>query len=353
MQELLGRLSSLDPEASLSLRVIACFDELIVGNVNTRALLGAAAALAGCNAGFRQDHPPRTLCVTPAGEVCATSHAGEGAGAEAIEGLTVWLERSGPAHANDAIILERLALAVRIRRAPDRQNLDNRREIVVLMDGTAEEDDRRQAAAHLGLSSQQRYRVVVTPLFASWGNHPTVPEDVVPTPYGLLHAMVLPHDTERVEASPSGMGIAARAEDLHRSFRTAIVALRLCDPPGTPSVNADEYGGLIELLANTSTDGDLRDVQSLDEVMAQSWGAGTVDALIRSGSVRQAARLGGVHHSTMQARLDSIVEVLGFDPLDGLGRTRLGIAYLVWRLRHSRVLELPGPARPAASRSSA
>ena len=45
----------------------------------------------------------------------------------------------------------------------------------------------------------------------------------------------------------------------------------------------------------------------------------------------------------MQAR-DTIAEMVGFDPLDGLGRTRLGIAYLVWRLRNSRVLELPAPS---------
>ena len=51
MQELLGRIARLDPSASLGLRVIACFDELVVGNVNTRALLSAAASLAGCVAG--------------------------------------------------------------------------------------------------------------------------------------------------------------------------------------------------------------------------------------------------------------------------------------------------------------
>ena len=36
MQELLGRIAALDPEASLGIRIIACFDELIAGNVNTR-----------------------------------------------------------------------------------------------------------------------------------------------------------------------------------------------------------------------------------------------------------------------------------------------------------------------------
>ena len=37
------------------------------------------------------------------------------------------------------------------------------------------------------------------------------------------------------------------------------------------------------------------------------------------------------------------LEVLGVDPFDGLGRTRLGIAHLGWRLRHARVLDLPPP----------
>ena len=33
MQELLGRIAALDPDASLGIRVIACFDELILGDV--------------------------------------------------------------------------------------------------------------------------------------------------------------------------------------------------------------------------------------------------------------------------------------------------------------------------------
>ena len=44
MQELLGRIANLDPQASLGLRVITCFDELMVGEVNSRALAAAAAA---------------------------------------------------------------------------------------------------------------------------------------------------------------------------------------------------------------------------------------------------------------------------------------------------------------------
>lgn len=122
-----------------------------------------------------------------------------------------------------------------------------------------------------------------------------------------------------------------------------MVALRLCAPPEVSSIVADEYGGLVSILADAPADQHLPDVDLLDEVMVHSWASRTLDALIRAGSVRQAARLAGVHHSTMQTRIDSIAELLGFDPFDGLGRTRLGIAYLVWRLRNSRVLDLPAP----------
>lgn len=339
VQELLGRLAALDPSASLGLRVIACFDELVVGNVNTRGLLSAAASLTGCVAGFRQDHPPRTLRIGPGGEPVAGGGRGVSLSAD---GLTVWLERTGEPHANDAIVLERLALAVRIRHSRARQGLDNRRDLPTLLDGAAPVDDRRAAAGRLGLAASGTYRVVAAPLFATWGGHPTGPEDVVGTPFGPLHALVVPGGT-RLDACPAGIGPAAGVDELHRSFRTAVVALRLCAPPDTPSVDADSYGALIGLLTDLPADAVLPDVDLLDAITAQPWGPATLDALVRAGSVRQAARLGGVHHSTMTTRVEAVAAALGFDPLDGIGRSRLGIAYLVWRLRHSTVLDLPTP----------
>ena len=97
MQELLGRIARLDPSASLGLRVIACFDELVVGNVNTRALLSAAASLAGCAAGFHQDQPVRSLRVNPRGEVLRDPTAPVPGTATTADGLSVWLERVGDA----------------------------------------------------------------------------------------------------------------------------------------------------------------------------------------------------------------------------------------------------------------
>lgn len=344
MQELLGKIAALDPEASLGLRVIACFDELIIGNVNTRALLSAAASLAGCNAGYAQEHPRRVVRVTPKGELASSDGAEPGGLVHQADGLTVWLEREGPKHANDDMILERLALSVRIRCGQGRQDLDNRRDLGVLLDGAVPVDERQLAATRLGVSTTGTHRVVAAPLFALWGGaRPSGPEDVVPTSLGSLHAVVVPSDCTTVSATPAGIGIACDVEHLPHSFRTALVALRLCSLPDTPLVNADEYAGLIGLLADAPSDAHMPDVDLLDDVMTHAWACPTLDALIRAGSLRQAARLGGVHHSTMQQRVDVIAGMMGFDPIDGLGRTRLGIAYLVWRLRHSRVLDLPAP----------
>ena len=360
MQELLGRISALDPAASLTLRIVACFDELIIGNVNTRGLLAASASMAGCTVGFLQERQARIIRVTPKGSFCSDEVDGpSGHVLHATNGLTVWLEREGEdivrppghctVHVNDDMILERLALALGIRYGQAVQARDNRRDLPILLDASAGLDDRHEAATRLNLGSTQSYRVVAAPLFAVWGTHPSGPEDVVATAFGTLHTVVMVSDCAQVEANPSGIGLATQLDQLPRSFRTAVAALRLCTPPAVTSVAADEYGGLIGLLADTPSDAYNPDIDLLESVMTHPWGCSTLDALTRSGSLRQAARLAGVHHSTMQSRLDTIVGVIGFDPLDGLGHTRLGIAYLLWRLRHSRVLDLPPPTGLAAA----
>ncbi len=350
MQELLGRITRLDPQASQALRVIACFDELSIGGVNTRGLLAAAASLSGCVAGFASERPPRCMRVTPRGELAADGTTSERISADAGGGMTVWLERDGEPEANDTIILERLALTVRLRHSRGPRDIDARRHLGVLVDHEVPVEERHLASAALGLIPGTHYRVAAAPLFAIWTEHPSAPEDVVATRYGPMHVLVLPAGTETVMAGPCGIGVATAVDQLHHSFRTALLALRLCDPPSTPVVNADEYAGLIDLLADARIDTHQPDVELVDRVAEHPWGLPTLDVVIRSTSARQAARLAGVHHSTMQTRVDALIADLGFDPSDGYGRVRAGIAYLSWRLRRSRVLELPASERPTTRR---
>lgn len=339
MQELLARLTALDPGAGMTLRVIACFDELVRGGVNAHALLSAGASMGGVVAGFSDERTGRALRVGPDGQARPSD---EDPSADRViedgDGLAVWLEKPGPLGLNDAMILERMALAV--GSSFGRNPPDGRRGLSAALDPDVPAPARAQLLAALGLRSTDRHRVVCLPLFASWRRPRQLVEDVVNTAFGPIHVAVVHSADEATDARPCGVGAPMTLGDLDRSFRTALVALRLCSPPEVPRVLADDYGSLVELLAGTHT-GPLLDVESLDQIMAHPWGSATLDALIRSGSIRHAARLAEVHHSTMQARLEEIQRVLPFDPTDGLGRSRIGLAYLVWRLRHSTVLTAP------------
>jgi hypothetical protein len=351
MQHLLGRISELDPAASHALRVIACFDELCVGGVNTRGLLSAAAALSGCVAGFRSERSGRSVRVNPQGDL-VSGEATAMTTADASSGLTVWLERTGEPGASDAIILERLALTVRVRHGRGPRDIDGRRHMALLLDNDIAIEERQLAASSLGLIPTGTYRVAAAPLFAIWTEHPAAPEDVIPTRYGPMHVLVLTPDVTTLHAGPCGIGVATGIAQLGHSFRTALVALRLCDPPRVPVVNADVYAGLIDLLADSPPDAHQPDIELVEKVAQHAWGLETLDLVTRSTSARQAARLANVHHSTMQTRVDTLCADLGFDPFEGYGRVRAGIAYLSWLLCRSRVLELPAPVRPAQPKVS-
>lgn len=340
MQELLGRIAALDPNASVGLRVIACFDELVVGNVNIQGLLATAAALAGCPAGC--SHGSSSYRVSVLGEPLGGGLPPMRRGLQ-VDGGEVWLERHGPELPNDAIILERLGLAVGVRlagAAPER----TRRDIAVLFDRETPIDDRREAACRLGLTPDVRYRAVASTLFAEWTTHPSWPQDVMATAIGTIHALIAPEDATCADApmTPCGLGVTAHIDRLADSFRTALIALQLCESPHR-AVDAERYGGLVHLLADSPSAATNPDADALDSIRDLKWVRPTVGALLDSSSVRQSARLLDIHHSTMQSRVEILTDALGFDPLDGVGRARLGMAFLTWRMRHSRALELPPP----------
>lgn len=347
VQELQKRLEALDPDASHALRIIAAFDELVVGGVGTRGLLSAAASMAGCTAGFRQDQPAVCKRVAASGALLDPTPALKAS--VAIDGQAVWLEREGPAEEHDSLILTRLALALRIRHGRGRAELLERRDMAVLLDPDLPPGVRRAAASRLGVRLERRHRVVVAPLFARWASHPVAPEDVVPTAHGPLHVLVVPEGGEAAGAVPSGTSAPTSVDDLPRALLAAVTALRLWDPDCGGTSRAEHYGGLVDLLVDLPDDAARSDVDRLEPVAALPWGAATLDALVQAVSVRHAARLAYVHHSTMHQRLQDVVAALGYDPLVGYGRARLGVAWLRWRLRHSTVLTAPGPGQDRSS----
>lgn len=161
----------------------------------------------------------------------------------------------------------------------------------------------------------------------------------MPTVSGPLHVALIRESDDRPAGTPAGVGIPTPVRDLPTSFRTAMVAVRLHDGRAAEAFHADDLGGLAVTLADLAQLSGHEDRERITSVTAHSWGEATLDAITRTTTMREAARVLGIHPSTMAARVESLTAALGFDPMTGLGRTRLGIGFLLWRVQSSHVLD--------------
>ncbi|MFI8523830.1 hypothetical protein ACIGB8_05270 [Promicromonospora sukumoe] len=364
MQELVGRLTALDPEASETLKVVAYFDVLVGGGVGLQALLRGAALLSGTVAGAvvagrtHRAGPDGARREAPA-DGGADPH--EGWPSRPVDGGCVWIEREGRPHANDDMVVERLALAVDLVRA--RHDGEPASSLGVVLDATREVAERRTALARLRLDPAREYRVAALP--ASRGEAgarpagprsapgaPGTPSTVVATPYGLVRAVVLGRAGSEAEVfGPAGIGVARPGDQLPESFRTALLALRL--RPRRDSGRGDQGLGNNTGLGNAGHDDAVFDaadlgvtlaaVSALEPVAAQQPDVAALarldartravlDELAAAESVRAAATVLGMHHSTLQVRHDHLTTELGYDPRSLSGRARFQLARLLLRL---------------------
>jgi DNA-binding NarL/FixJ family response regulator len=340
MQELVGRLTALDPEASESLKVISYFDALVAGGVGVEALLRGAAALSGAAAGYANGS--RRLRIGPEGGRLLASPApdssrpvdspGSGRHLERQEassrGLVrpagrdgeVWIERRGTAHANDAMVLERLAIAVGITTA--RRAGDDASAVEIAVNPHASPDERATALARLRLDAEPALQAVAIRVDAT----PTAdtPSAVIATPHGLARAMLVRPSPFRPSATAVGIGLALAPERLPQSWASALVALRLTSAD-EPAVDAADLGAFLLLAEAADAAAELHpDAAALARLDART--RRVLDALADADSVRSAASRLGMHHSSVQARAAALAEVLGYDPRTPRGRTRYALA---------------------------
>ena len=327
MEELAGRLTALDPDAGVAVRVIAYFDRLAESRAGLEALVRGAAVLAGCPARLVDEERRVRVRVEPDGTRSDTRSAPDAAwpreplrpsSASSDSGAALWLERDGGrSSVVDAVILERAAGVIR-------QVLDRTRGRAVpaedsvlvetLLDASADEQARLVAAKRLGLETDDpaaRFRAVAV--------------------FGGL-ARILPADSEMPQGR-LGVGPAVSVLELPRSGSAARTALRFTaagtsQAPGARVVNADELGGLalLEKLVLPGAEPPA-DVHALETAIADApWMLVTLHAVATTASLRAAATEINVHHSTMQVRIAHAEALLGWSIHAPQGLWRLQLA---------------------------
>lgn len=321
MQGLIGRLGTLDPDATETLKVVTYFDALLTAGLGVKALLRAAAAMTGTVVGGRTR--ARSLRIDAQGKRLDDTAKAASAITATIEGGEVWIERSGSPHVNDDMVLERLALAVVFS---ERREPPARRALDVALDPSRSTGEREHALARIGLSPATTIRVVVGPLSSGV---PQAGATAALTSRGPVSILVLSAGAE-ADFFPRGTGLPARADAMWTSYRTAELAYRLTDDK-RPSVDALELGLLLPavdaLLDGAPEHPDVLTLSRLDQRHRE-----VLDALVAADSVRAAATVLHLHHSTVQAKHVWLTRRLGYDPRSPLGRLRYQLASLALRL---------------------
>ncbi|MFF3753664.1 helix-turn-helix domain-containing protein [Streptomyces sp. NPDC002018] len=339
MKELAGRLAALDPDAGAALHVIAYFDRLVEGRAGLESLVRGAAVLSGCPARLVDDARGVRIRVDADGvrqDGGGPVEPGWMSAALVPNGVpAVWLERSGPPDGVHAMVLERAAAAARdvLDRTRGRAAVKSREadpaSVEVLLDASAPEHARRQAAVRLGLRDTATARAVA--------------------PAGAMTVVEpVPSLGTRMPATGgrrAGIGPVVPVLGLPASAAAARTALRFTaegdeQDPGPRTVYAEELGGLA-LLADAVGPGTepIPDVRALDRALAAApWVAGTLHAVAFAPSLRAAATELTLHHSTLQDRLAQAEHWLGWPVHEPRGRLRLQLALTVWRLHRNQRL---------------
>ncbi|MEP6560947.1 MAG: alpha/beta hydrolase [Nakamurella sp.] len=249
-------------------------------------------------------------------------------------GARAWIERSGPAHANDAMILERLAVCLSITLERSAPVVATRRAVETVIDRGEPLEHRLAAAVRLRIDARLRLRVIAQPADEPVGDAPH--STVVVTAVGAIRAVIGTGDYTS-GAHRAGFGIVGNAANLDRSWASALLALRLTSDR-TPALDAEQLGGL-RLLAEAA---DLHAESHPDRTALQRAidddrrTLATVSSLPATESLRAAAIELGVHHSTLRARVAELSAGLGYDIRKPAGRTRLSLALSLYLLATNR-----------------
>ncbi|QSB13279.1 helix-turn-helix domain-containing protein [Natronosporangium hydrolyticum] len=341
MEALAERLSQLDTEAAGVVRVVMFYDTLMRRRVDLPALARASAALAECVAGIRLHGTGRATRYSPAGEQSAAPPPPASTIAtitlDEEEIGTVWLERPGPPHSLDELLLDRLAIAAAAvveRYGPANTTMADPALVELVISADSDEPARERALRLLGFAPDLPVRVAAVrsrlPLDqVAAAICPGRPVKAAPIG-GLGVILATTVDFCGFPANVrAGVGGTTRPDQCWRQARTALRFSTVREPV----VHYSDLGA-IALLAHVPEEVTRHnvDVAAIGRIADNPGDLETLDAYCATGSVRQAAACLHMHHSSVARRLEQLSKVAEIELTTPTGLARARLAITAWRL---------------------
>jgi hypothetical protein len=337
--------------------ILHTFDRLAQKPAGIRELVRTAARLAQCPAGV-SDGLGRTVArFDPSGselpraspDRCERRQSGD----HTVRGGEAWLEPHGAIQPQQKLVLDRLAFTLgwQLRASGAVPVLRRTIALEALLSRATNEVERAGAARGLGLDPADQIRAV---WIADGPDHDDRHIDELVRHLqrrlggGLRctriegRLLVLVPDAEVDDALAAipprftaAVGPSECASHAPCSLEGATVALRFAGATVGPRIVRHDELGALALLAEVSLTAALQlpEVRTLHQMVASPDGVSDLrcmEAFLRRGSLRAAARELYMHHSSVADRLDRVFSALGLDRELPLHRTRAHLTLLLW-----------------------
>lgn len=358
MQGLLSKLAGLDSSIERALRIVEFFDQLVLHQGDVDAIVRASAILAECTVGASFDKSGETVVMGADGEQLAARRDSNALTRpiviDEVAVGQVWISRGAePPREWDELVAERMSLALaslvtRPSEAADVSGLADPAIAHVLLRGSSAETDAARAARLLGFPVGQRVRLVA--LGTGDAREVARARQLLERAAGAL-AVAAPIDEQlavifvatdnelhvELPGLAAAIGSVTAIERCAVSWTSARAALRLAALGGSwPNVlNAHEAGGFLALVdLDPASVAKIPDVQRIAAIVAEGGREDMllVDCVTTTASLRRAAEMLHMHHSSATYRVERLSKRLGFDLKEPENKLRARLALTLWQL---------------------